>query len=91
MELCYLGAVYGNLLINKNPMDFYFKPLPDGYPDGVIRVAPDLLPPGSIRIGGVWVDEEPYRSFDAEKLEVSLPPRTGDARPKIRVRIEPRA
>jgi mannose/cellobiose epimerase-like protein (N-acyl-D-glucosamine 2-epimerase family) len=89
MELCYLGAVYGNLLIHKNPMDFYFKPTPDGYPDGVIRVAPDLLPPGSIRIGGVWVDDEPYRGFDAEKLEVSLAPRTDDRRPKIRVRIEP--
>jgi mannose/cellobiose epimerase-like protein (N-acyl-D-glucosamine 2-epimerase family) len=91
MELCYLGAVYGNLLIHKNPMDFYFKPAPDGFPDGVIRVAPDLLPPGSIRIGGVWVDDEPYRGFDAEKLEVTLPPRTDDRRPKIRVRIEPAA
>ena len=27
-ELCYLAAVYTNLLINKQPMDFYFKPTP---------------------------------------------------------------
>ena len=25
-ELCYLAAVYTNLLITKQPMDFYFKP-----------------------------------------------------------------
>lgn len=90
-ELCYLSAVYGNLLINKNPMDFYFKPVPGGYCDGVIRVAPDLLPPGSIRIGGVWVDDEPYRAFDAEKLQVTVPEVTDGKRPKVRVRIEPTA
>ena len=90
-ELCYLGAVYGNLLINKHPMDFYFKPVEGGFPDGVIRVAPDLLPPGSIRIGGVWVDDEPYRNFDAEKLEVTVPPMTEGKRPKVKVRIEPTA
>ena len=28
-ELCYLSAVYTNLLITKEPMDFYFKPLPE--------------------------------------------------------------
>jgi mannose/cellobiose epimerase-like protein (N-acyl-D-glucosamine 2-epimerase family) len=91
MELCYLAAVYGNLLINKNPMDFYFKPVLDGFSDGVMRVAPDLLPPGSIRVAGVWVDDEPYRGYDADKLEVRLPSRTAESRPKVRVRIEPRA
>ena len=27
-ELCYLAAVYTNLLITKQPMDLYFKPKP---------------------------------------------------------------
>ena len=27
-ELCYLAAVYTNLLITKQPLDFYFKPQP---------------------------------------------------------------
>ena len=45
-ELCYLAAVYGNLLVNKQPMDFYFKPKPGGFADNILRVAPDLLPPG---------------------------------------------
>ena len=47
-ELCYLSAVYTNLLITKQPMDFYFKPQPGGFKNNMLRVAPDLLPPGSI-------------------------------------------
>ena len=45
-ELCYLAAVYTNLLINKQPMDFYFKPHPDGFENRILRVAPDILPAG---------------------------------------------
>ena len=67
-ELCYLAAVYTNLLITKQPMDFYFKPQPDGFEDRILRVAPDILPPGSIRIGEVWIDGEPYTDFDADAL-----------------------
>lgn len=86
-ELCYLGAVYTNLLITKQPMDFYFKPRADGFRDRTLRVAPDLLPPGSIRIGAVEVDGQPYRDFDAERLTVRLP--EGAGRPKIKVTIVP--
>ena len=50
IELCYLAAVYTNLLISEQPMDFYFKPKPGGFADNILRVAPDLLPQGSIRI-----------------------------------------
>ena len=87
MELCYLAAVYTNLLITRQPMDFYFKPQPDGFADTVLRVAPDLLPPGSIRLDQVWLDDQPYEQFDATALTVTLPPR--DRRVRVKVRIVP--
>jgi hypothetical protein len=86
-ELAYLAQIYTNLLISKEPMDFHFKPKPGGFPGGVLRVAPDLLPPGSIRIGSVWVDGAPYADFDAEGLTVKIP--EGTSSPRIRVRILP--
>lgn len=86
-ELCYLAAVYTNLLITKQPLDLYFKPIQGGFKDNILRVAPDLLPAGSIRIESVTVDGAPYSDFDADKLTVRIPA-TGD-RPKIRVRIVP--
>jgi hypothetical protein len=87
MELCYLAAVYTNLLITRQPMDFYFKPYPGGFKDRILRVAPDLLPPGSIRIGGVEVDGRAYKDFDAEGLFVRLPETT--ERVKVKVTIVP--
>jgi mannose/cellobiose epimerase-like protein (N-acyl-D-glucosamine 2-epimerase family) len=82
-ELCYLSAVYNNLLIFKNPMDFYFKPYPGGFQRNILRVSPDLLPAGSIRIGGVWVNDEPYQNFDANALTVKLP----DSKEQVRVKV----
>jgi len=35
MELCYLAAVYTNLLITKQPMYLHFKPYPGGMKSGV--------------------------------------------------------
>jgi hypothetical protein len=72
-ELCYLATVYTNLLITKQPMDLYFKPQPGAFKNNLLRVQPDILPPGSIRIGEVWADGEPYSSFDANALTVKLP------------------
>lgn len=86
-ELCYLAAVYTNLLISKQPMDFYFKPMPGGFPDNLLRVSPDILPPGSIRIGSCEIDGEPYSHFDAQGLTVTLP-KTSD-RVKVKVQIVP--
>ncbi len=86
-ELCYLAAVYTNLLIAKQPMDFYFKPIPGGFPDNILRVSPDILPPGSIKIGSVEIDGEPYSNFDAENLTVKLPDTT--ERVKVKVQIVP--
>jgi anti-anti-sigma factor len=83
-ELCYLAAVYTNLLITKQPLDLHFKPRADGFRDRVLYVAPDILPPGSIRIEQVWVDGQPWTDFDAEQLTVKLPP-TGEVTVKVRV------
>ncbi|MDJ0745108.1 MAG: AGE family epimerase/isomerase [Xenococcaceae cyanobacterium MO_167.B27] len=83
-ELCYLGAVYTNLLITKQPMDFYFKPLPGGFPNNILGVSPDILPPGSIKIGSVEIDGEPYANFDADKLTVKLP----DIKERVKVRVQ---
>ena len=72
-ELCYLATVYTNLLLTKQPMNFYFKPKPGALDNNVLRVAPDLLPPGSIRIDAVWVNGNRYADFDAEAMTVNLP------------------
>jgi len=86
-ELCYLAAVYTNLLITKQPMDFYFKPFPGGFEDDILRVSPDILPPGSIKISKVEIDGEPYSNFDADALTVKLPKTT--ERVKVKVTIVP--
>lgn len=86
-ELCYLAAVYTNLLITKQPMDLYFKPMPGGFPDNILRVSPDILPPGSVKIGSCEMDGQPYSNFDAENLIVNLPDTA--ERVKIKVQIVP--
>lgn len=87
MELCFLSAVYTNLLITKQPMDFYFKPYPNAFPENILRVSPDILPPGSIRIEECWIDGQKYDGFDAAGLTVKLP--AGDKRQQVKVRIAP--
>lgn len=72
-ELCYLAAVYTNLLIRKQPMDLFFKPRPDAFPDNVLRVQPDILPPGSVRVQSVWINDERWTEFDPDALTVQLP------------------
>jgi mannose/cellobiose epimerase-like protein (N-acyl-D-glucosamine 2-epimerase family) len=84
MELCYLAAVYTNLLITKQPMYLHFKPYPDGFRDRILRVAPDLLPHGSIAIDSCEIDGRPYDKFDAASLTVRLP----DTREQVRVRVK---
>ena len=50
-------------------------------------MSPDILPPGSIRIGAVWIDGEPYTNFDAAGLTVKLPETKEQVR--VKVRVEP--
>ena len=86
-ELCYLAQVYTNLLITRQPLELYFKPTADGFKDNVLRVAPDILPPGRVRLESVWVDGEPYNDFDAKRMTVELP-RT-DRRVQVKVLLQP--
>lgn len=87
IELAYLAAVYTNLLNIKQPLDLYFKPLISGFPGNLMRVQPDILPPGSARISEVWVDNSPWKKFNADQLTVELP--NLNYRPKIKVRLVP--
>jgi mannose/cellobiose epimerase-like protein (N-acyl-D-glucosamine 2-epimerase family) len=87
IELCYLAAVYTNLLINKQPMDFYFKPMPNGFPNRNLRVSPDILPPKSVKIGKCEINGQNYTNFDAEALIVKLPDTKEQT--KVKVHIEP--
>ncbi len=82
-ELCYLAQVYTNLLITKQPLTLYFKPLPGGFKDNILRVSPDILPTNSIFISEVSIDDEPYHDFDAQGLTVKLP----ESKERLRVRV----
>ncbi|MEB3190721.1 MAG: AGE family epimerase/isomerase [Snowella sp.] len=83
-ELCYLSAVYINLLITKQPLDLYFKPYPVSFPDKILRVSPDILPPGSIKIATVEIDGQPYNNFDALGLKVNLP----DTQEQVKIKVQ---
>jgi anti-anti-sigma factor len=86
-ELAFLACVYTNLMVTKQPMDLYFKPKQGGFKDNILRVAPDILPPGSVRIGEVWINGQKYSDFDASNLTVKLP--TTPEELKVRVRLVP--
>ncbi|MBO3459385.1 AGE family epimerase/isomerase [Aetokthonos hydrillicola Thurmond2011] len=86
-ELAYLACVYTNLLITKQPMDLYFKPKPGGFKDNILQVAPDILPPGSVKISDVWINGQKYTNFDPTNLTVKLPSTQDDL--KVRVRLLP--
>jgi anti-anti-sigma factor len=86
-ELCFLAAVYTNLLITKQPMDLYFQPDANSLENNILRVAPDLLPAGSIKIESVFINGDIHTDFNAEELTVKVPD-TGTVL-KIKVRICP--
>ncbi len=46
---------------------------------------PDILPAGSIRIGAVWINDEPYSNFEADRLTVKLPDTKEQVRVKVRI------
>lgn len=87
LELCYLAATYTGLLLSNDPVTLHFRPRPDDLPDRLLRVAPDLLPAGSVELTRVWVDGRPYHNFDAKDLTVRLP--RGDEPLRVRVELEP--
>ncbi len=84
-ELCFLAAVYTNLLLTRQPLDLYFKPHADAFKDRILHISPDILPPGSVRIEQVWIDGQAWSEFDPEKLTVTLPPPGKQVEVKVRV------
>jgi mannose/cellobiose epimerase-like protein (N-acyl-D-glucosamine 2-epimerase family) len=85
VELAYLAATYTNLLITKQPLTLYFRPNPSGLKNRTLRVAPDLLPKGSIAIGEVLIDGTPYTDFNAEALTVNLPDSTTPVQVQVKI------
>lgn len=86
VELAYLSAVYTNLLNTKKPLELYFKPMKDGFKDNILRVEPDIMPKGLVKITSVTIDGNDYNNFDADKLTVVIPNTTH--RPRIKVKLE---
>ena len=86
-ELCFLATVYIDLMIKKRPLDLFFKPLPNGFKDRILRVSPDMLPKGSIKITNCTIDGAPYTNFDANGLTVTLP--ETDKRISVKVTVTP--
>ncbi|HAN82167.1 MAG TPA: N-acyl-D-glucosamine 2-epimerase, partial [Verrucomicrobiales bacterium] len=84
-ELCFLSTVYIDLMIKKRPLDLFFKPLPNGFKNRELRVEPDILPKGSIKITKCEIDGQDYKNFDAEGLTVKLP--ESDKRLKVKVTV----
>jgi mannose/cellobiose epimerase-like protein (N-acyl-D-glucosamine 2-epimerase family) len=82
-ELCYLAQTYTNLLLTRQPLELYFKPQPGGFKDNILRVQPDILPPGTARISEVWANDEIYSDFDPTGLAVQLP----DTKETIKYRV----
>ncbi len=82
-ELCYLAAVYTNLLVTKQPMDFYFKPLAGAFKRNLLRVSPDILPAGSVHISACEIDGQPYKNYDEAALTVKLP----DTQEQVTVKV----
>jgi hypothetical protein len=85
IELCFLAAVYQNLLITKQPLDLYFRPQGDGFRERVLRVAPDMLPRDRVRLSAVEIDGKPYDDYDPAALTVQLPRSRAELRVKVRL------
>ncbi len=86
-ELTYLATIYTNLLLTQQPVTLYFKPKPDAFKDNLLRVQPDILPAGSVKIQDVQIDGQPHQDFDALALTVHLP--TSRESLKVQVRLVP--
>lgn len=85
VELAYLAATYTNLLNTKKPLELYFKPQVNGFKDNILRVQPDILPVGSVKIAAVEIDGKSWSRFDADALTVQLP--AVEYRPKVKVTV----
>ncbi|MEN3359786.1 MAG: hypothetical protein V7637_3768, partial [Mycobacteriales bacterium] len=81
-ELCFLSTVYTRLLLTGDPITLWFRSRPDAFRDAngerTLRVSPDALPPGRVRLEWVEVDGRPHGAFDADALTVKLPDSDAD-------------
>ena len=82
-ELCFLSTIYLDLMIKKRPMDLFFKPIPNGFKDNILRVEPDMLPKGSIYISKCEIDGKEHANFDADGLTVKLP----ESKHRLKVKV----
>ena len=82
-ELCFLSTVYIDLMIKKRPLDLFFKPMPGGFKDRILRVEPDILPKGSLIISKCEINGQDYTNYDAEGLTVKLP----DSADRLNVKV----
>jgi mannose/cellobiose epimerase-like protein (N-acyl-D-glucosamine 2-epimerase family) len=79
-ELCYLATVYTRLL-QRGSLDLYFHSS-----GGILKVAPDLLPPGSLKVRSLWMGGVPLPTPHPESLTVTLPKLAHPV--KVRVQLE---
>jgi hypothetical protein len=86
-ELCFLSTVYIDLLVEKRPLDLYFKPYPTGFADRKLYVSPDILPPNSVRITACTINDALYSDYDSEGLFVNLP--SADEAVRVKVTLTP--
>ena len=86
-ELCLLSTVHQRLRIDREPLELWFRPAPDGFADRLLRVAPDALPAGQVVLDQVEIDGRPYEKFDPQALAVRLP--DSDSPLTVRVRLRP--
>ncbi|MBD0420430.1 AGE family epimerase/isomerase [Streptomyces sp. NPDC052309] len=87
-ELCYLAEVYTRLLVRGEPVTLWFRPGADAdFPQRLLRVAPDILPPGRVVLDQVRVDGAYWDDYDAEAMAVRLPESAG--RLTVQVRLRP--
>jgi mannose/cellobiose epimerase-like protein (N-acyl-D-glucosamine 2-epimerase family) len=81
-ELCFLSTVYTRLLLTGDPITLWFRSRPDAFRDAngerTLRVSPDALPPGRVRLEWVEVDGRPHGAFDPDALTVKLPDSDAD-------------
>ncbi|MAJ60632.1 MAG: N-acyl-D-glucosamine 2-epimerase [bacterium TMED88] len=86
-ELCFLSTVYIDLMTNKRPLDLYFAPISGGFTDNILRVSPDILPKGSVKLTGCEIDGQTYSDYDSDLLLVNLP--HSKSRLKVKVTLTP--
>ena len=70
-------------MIQKRPLDLFFKPLANGFKDRILRVEPDILPKGSLTISKCEINGQEYTNYDAEGLTVKLP----DSADRLNVKV----